>query len=274
MTYRTRTVLFIIAIVLFAVLGYGAVMYAQGYKYSFTEQRFFRTGAITLSANHDGDVYINDELDDSTSFIGSSFGSEGLLPNRYSVRLQAEGYSSWQKVATVQEGEVTDFPAVLILPTDSAVLAKVASESLVALHAPAVIVGAEQTPVPSPRRSTTVSPTPAPAGSVTLAKGVLTLATSDPSAPDVIADEVLGYTQAGSNDRIAYWTRNELWVLWLRDTSYQPFKKAGDRELITRFATPIARVAWYPDRDHLVVDAGGLRIVEVDTRGGVNIIKL
>jgi hypothetical protein len=73
---------------------------------------------------------------------------------------------------------------------------------------------------------------------------------------------------------VLYWTRNELWVSWERATDYQPYRAAGDRELIARWSVPIARAAWFRDRDHIVVDLGiTYRVLETDTRGGTNIVR-
>jgi hypothetical protein len=65
-------------------------------------------------------------------------------------------------------------------------------------------------------------------------------------------------------------------VSWIRNTDYQPFRAEGDTELITRFSTSIVRAGWFRDNDHIVVDLGNAayRILEADTRGGINIIKI
>jgi hypothetical protein len=264
MNYRTRTILFIVAIAAFAVLGYIAVMYGQGYKYNLSEGRFFRTGAISLKANDDAKVFINDKLQGGTSFIGNTFGKEGFLPGRYTVRLQRDGYSTWQKVATVSEGQVIDFPRVLLLPVDDdTVMARIASESAGLFVAPHIIVAPTKT-----GKSSSVQ------NSFFIKDKTLYRTLASSGTPQVVASQVLGFSFSNTEQTIAWWTRNELFVMWLRDTDFQPFKKAGERELITRFTAPIRYAAWYFDDAHLVVDSGAYKIVEIDTRGGVNIIKL
>ncbi len=61
MRRKTRRALFIIAVVIFLFLAYVAVFYAQGYKYSFGEGKFVRTGAIYVKVNADAKIYFNDE---------------------------------------------------------------------------------------------------------------------------------------------------------------------------------------------------------------------
>jgi hypothetical protein len=90
-----------------------------------------------------------------------------------------------------------------------------------------------------------------------------------------VAERVLGFSPADDGDRVLWWTRNELWILWDRDVGQQPVRTAGERLLLSRWTIPIVRAAWFRDREHVVVDLGtsGYRIVETDTRGGVNSIR-
>jgi len=90
-----------------------------------------------------------------------------------------------------------------------------------------------------------------------------------------IAQGVLGFMPTGNDSRVLWWTRNELWVFWKNGTNVQPFRVAGDREMVTRWAAPIVRAAWFRDDAHIVVDLGpsGYRVVETDLRGGLNIIR-
>ena len=97
MTKRTKKVLFYSAVVIFVLLSYVVILYAQGYKYSFSEAKFFRTGSINIKANEDAKVYLDGKFLNSTSFFGSSYTISRLLPGQYTVRLQKDNFSSWQK---------------------------------------------------------------------------------------------------------------------------------------------------------------------------------
>ncbi|MEK7506739.1 MAG: hypothetical protein AAB566_01640 [Patescibacteria group bacterium] len=73
------------------------------------------------------------------------------------------------------------------------------------------------------------------------------------------------------SDKEAWFNEREIWVKWRKNTSYQPFKKSGDTELITRYSQLVNDVQWYKDSDHLIADVGGiLKFIEIDTRGGIN----
>src|SRR3990167_5472025 len=116
MTKQTKRALFYSAAVIFALLSYVIILYAQGYKYSFSEAKFFRTGSIFVKANEDARVYLNNKFLNSTSFFGSSYTISGLLPGQYTVRLERDNFSSWQKKITVEEGLVSDYSRILLLP--------------------------------------------------------------------------------------------------------------------------------------------------------------
>ena len=69
-----------------------------------------------------------------------------------------------------------------------------------------------------------------------------------------------------------------MWVVWLEGQQYQPGQSEENKELVTRFSSPISGLAWFRDDHHLAVRFGKTefryRIAEIDTRGGINIIEL
>lgn len=271
MKRRTRRILFWIAVVLFGTASWVAVRYAQGYQYDFTAGRFVRTGAIAVSANTDARLFIDDRLIGSLSFLGRSAGQGRLNPGTHIIRLVRDGWSEWHKEALVEEGRLTEFPHVLLLPTDEDSLEALRSEASSSLDGARTLADAPS-PSPVPRGL----PTPAP--EVVVDRWALRgtqLWEMDTASGSLIAERVLGFSPADGNDRILWWTRNELWVLWDRAVDEQPAREEGERLLLSRWTTPIAGAAWFRDRDHIVVDLGalGYRVVETDTRGGVNSVR-
>jgi len=272
MKKRNRRIAFYICAVIFVVLGYVTILYAQGYKYSFNDGKFLRTGAISLKANTDAKVFVQDVLEGTTSFLTDSFSKGRLLPGRYTVKLEKEDYSSWKKTVVVEEGKVTDFPRVLLLPQSEDKIPDVIAQIEEAFLADGIVFNPTPTPRPSPRASISPSPTPALLP-VTLLKGVLTLHGEGPDL--ILTTKVSGFALAPSRRQLAWWNNNELWMMWLTDVdSHQPYHKAGDKDLITRFTAPIKRAAWFGGEDHIVVDSNGYKVVEIDKRGGINIIKI
>lgn len=268
MKKRTRRVLLVIAIVAFACISYVVALYAQGYKYSIARGRFERTGAVSIKTNTPATVTIDGQEAGTTSFLGNAFGANRLLPGVYRISAEQPGWTSWQKSAEIREGFVTDFPRVLLVP-----LSGEDRETFVA-RASAAFQESVLRPLP-PRRSARPTPSPTPLARGPYAFNEQFLVWEHDGASEVIASSAQGFAVPENTGRVLWWTGGELWVLWGSATSYQPLRAPGDRELVTRFSSPILRAAWFPDEDHVLVETGGQwRITEIDTRGGINILRV
>ena len=260
MTKMTKRALFYSAAAVFLISSYVIILYAQGYKYSFSENRFFRTGAVYLKINTSADVYVDDKLLGNTSFFNNSYRIEGLLPGRYVLRIQQNDYSIWEKSVTVDEGFVSEFSKIILLSKNEGGLEQLDKE--IALIFPSS----------PPTGGSTQAPSTVSASQLfVLKKGILLTSAEE---PEKIAENVKGFALSKDNNKLAWWTANEIWVMWLNDASYQPYHKNGDKELITRFSTQIKKAAWFRDEDHLVVDSNGYKMLEIDTRGGINIVEI
>lgn len=260
MTKRAKKLLFYSAVVVFLFLSYTAILYARGYKYSFDDQKFVRTGAINLDVNTGANIYFDDEFAGTTSFLGNSFSRGGLLPGQYAVRITKDGYTTWQKKISVQEGFLIDFPKIMILPETEEERERLIKEIEFILY-----------PSLSPSPSPSLTPTPQIKEPLYIKnKKLYSSAKLEP-----IANNVVGFTISQGGNKLAWWNGdNEVWVTWLGDSNYQPYHKKDDVLLITRFSTKIKRIDWFPDEDHILIDSLGYKIIEIDTRGGINIIKI
>ena len=116
MTRTTRRILFFCAFILFVAASYLVLVYAQGYQYDFATGKFTRSGAIYLKANTTANVLIDGKQEATTSLLGDSTSVGSLLPGVYTVSVQKDGWSSWQKKVTVTAGFVEDFNHVMLLP--------------------------------------------------------------------------------------------------------------------------------------------------------------
>jgi len=287
MSKSIKRVLFYSAVAVFLILSYVIILYAQGYKYSFSDNKFYRTGAMYLKVNTGADVYLNDKLLGNTSFFNNSYRIEGLLPGNYTIRMQKNDYSTWQKSVIVDEGFVSEFSKILLLPRDEKGLEELSKEIALIFSTP--------TPAPKPKPSPSPMPTPS-IEPFAIKKGILSTTNEElfdnaRSKPEIIAENVKDFVLSKDKNKLAWWTANEVWVMWLNDANYQPYRKKGDKELITRFSTQIKKAAWFRDDDHLIVDSASsprpelgtkapqvdsdrYKILEIDTRGGINIINI
>jgi len=89
-----------------------------------------------------------------------------------------------------------------------------------------------------------------------------------------IAEQVKGCIFSGDGKKIAYWNNNEIWINYIEDILVQPYKKAGDKELITRHSQIISQVIFYPNNEYLAyVNDDQIKIIELDSRDKRNIIN-
>lgn len=74
--------------------------------------------------------------------------------------------------------------------------------------------------------------------------------------------------------KVAYFSNSELWVFFLKDSSEEPRKSAGDKLFIVRLSEKIQDCAWL-NPDYLVFSSGGnVKISEIDSRDRLNMIDL
>lgn len=78
------------------------------------------------------------------------------------------------------------------------------------------------------------------------------------------------------NKKLLYYTDSELKITYLEKILIQPYKKAGEKELITRFAEKIKSAIWYPDdNEHIIFAVGNtIKITELDGRDKRNTVDL
>jgi len=73
--------------------------------------------------------------------------------------------------------------------------------------------------------------------------------------------------------KLMFFSNQEIWILFLEDFLVQPYKKAGEKELITRFSQKITDVVFFPDNEHLAFVVGDkIKITELDGRDRRNTI--
>src|SRR3990172_169430 len=94
---------------MFAVTA-GIIMYASGFRLDFGGGGFAKTGMILVKSVPDGaKVFLDEELAGATdSTIGS------LKPQTYHLKIEKEGFLSWEKDIEVKEKLITGVNAILL----------------------------------------------------------------------------------------------------------------------------------------------------------------
>jgi len=90
---------------------------------------------------------------------------------------------------------------------------------------------------------------------------------------NLLADEIQGIEFSSDNEKILYWTDHEIWALWLKEVWAQPYRKAGDKELITRYGGKILQAIWLArTNEHIIYSVVGaegkaqIKLTELDGR--------
>jgi hypothetical protein len=118
MTYRTRTVLFYILLVIFLVGGTGVVFYSQGWRIDFHTWTLEKVGALYLRT-FPKDASLR--LDGKPVKNGSGILSEGtlansLFPKTYTLDVSAPGFVPWRQTLVVQPRQVTERKYLVLVP--------------------------------------------------------------------------------------------------------------------------------------------------------------
>ena len=117
MTKRSRTILFYSFLFLFLLIAPASVLYSQGYRFDFQNLRVVQTGGIFVKASPKrAQVFVDGKLTKKTDFLDGSALISALLPKKYEIRVEKDGYSSWKKSLQVNVKEVTEIKSLILFP--------------------------------------------------------------------------------------------------------------------------------------------------------------
>ena len=117
MTKRTRTALFFSLVLLFSAATPALIFYSLGWRIDWKERRVAQTGAFYFKTDPaNAAIFINGKTEKKTDFFFGALLIDNLLPGTYEVKIEKDGYGSWQKNLIVQEKQVTEAKNVALFP--------------------------------------------------------------------------------------------------------------------------------------------------------------
>lgn len=120
----TRRKIFYTMALLFMVFVPLILLYSRGYIFNFKKSGLELTGGIFVKiVQPDVKVFVNSNLENETSFISRGTLITGLLPRRYAVRAEKNGFQPWEKAVRVNDEEVVEFRNVLLPPATTTPIA-------------------------------------------------------------------------------------------------------------------------------------------------------
>lgn len=106
---KNRTLISFAIAAAILLIGAVAIFYARGFKPDFKNGSFSRTGLIVAKSDPSGaQVYLNDRLTAATD-TNITF----LDPGTYRIRIQKDGYTTWEKDINVKADLATEINALL-----------------------------------------------------------------------------------------------------------------------------------------------------------------
>jgi len=119
MTKKFKKILFFAVLLSFCICTPVLILYSQGYRYDFQNYRIVQTGGLFFNISPPASrIYINNKLSKKTNFIFGSAFLSGLLPKNYEIKIEKEGYHSWQKTVKVNEQRVTEYKNIHLFSKD------------------------------------------------------------------------------------------------------------------------------------------------------------
>jgi hypothetical protein len=98
MTLRTRRIIYIIFIFLFFVITPAVILYTAGYRYNFQKNKIQKTGIFILKSKpEEARIYLNNKIRKKTTPARIA----NLLPGDYLIKIEKDGYYSWEKTLPV-----------------------------------------------------------------------------------------------------------------------------------------------------------------------------
>lgn len=116
MTKRFRTILFSILVILFIFIAPLVILYSQGYRFDLETKKITQTGAFYFKVlPKTGKIYLDEKLEKKTDFLFGTAFVDDLLPKKYEIKIEKEGYYPWQKLLEVQEKIVTEAKNIVLI---------------------------------------------------------------------------------------------------------------------------------------------------------------
>lgn len=146
MPKKLRDILLIIFVILFIIITTITSLYASGYKFNLTwPLRFNRllqkTGTLAVASKPSrAIVYLNGKAQHDLSFkpwrkdyLTTPVKVKNILPDRYELTLELEGYWPYQQTVYINSGEATFVEDVILFKADSPLLIKESPETKLSL---------------------------------------------------------------------------------------------------------------------------------------------
>ncbi len=114
MIVKRRIILYIVSFFLLVAVAIIAIFVANGYFFDFKTGKIKRQGMIVLrTVPKNVNVFVDEKFKKNKTPLDIS-----LFPGTYTLKVEKDGFITWQKTANVEAGLVTWFDYVFLVPKD------------------------------------------------------------------------------------------------------------------------------------------------------------
>ena len=119
MKKRGHTILFFFLLLVFFVVGPYMIMYSQGYRFDLSKMKLLATGGIYVKTNPgDASIYIDNKYQNRTAGFSRDLLTQNLLPKSHKIKIEKDGYHSWEKTLEVKEKLVSEAKYVILFENE------------------------------------------------------------------------------------------------------------------------------------------------------------
>lgn len=269
MTIKRRRVLFWASVLLFFVAIMPIILYSFGYRFSLETHSIQRAGGLSIASTPSTgtNIYINGALEKQTTFLSRDLFLQGLTPHTYSVRIEKEGYYTWEKSVTVNPERVTEIRALLVKqnPDNGTILLRGDYRSI--------------TEDDNDQKNIIITDSRGKKRFFSIDKKEfiqtpIYTATSTPvlssrAAALITEKNPTGFKYDSSGERVVWWKDASLLVTWLRGEDFLPLYTDASTILLFEGDYGIREAQFYPGQDAVIAAyANQLVVIELDGRGG------
>lgn len=254
MTARIRQLIFLLFVVAFLATSSATLLYASGYRFNWENRSIVKTGILSITGRpREANVYMNNRL------VASAlpFRSIQLIPGSYQIRVEKDGYFTWEKNLTVHPRETTFATEITLWRKEKPMrvddpreLAEWRAQLSASASPPPTFIYNNRFPVWQ-------------------TDGTLSFAsTESEKIPEPLPIVSRTKPEITWNAQRKSWLLKSDYELWFIDTE-------GGTQLIERSSQPITRALLLDDLPYLLTFAGDeIKILELDDRDRRNVVTL
>ncbi|HHD92235.1 MAG TPA: PEGA domain-containing protein [Candidatus Portnoybacteria bacterium] len=287
MSLKKRQILLLVCVIVFLVFSPLVIFYALGYKYSWQESRWLKTGAFYFQTNpSEAKIFIDKKNRGETSKL-----VDYLLPGLHSIALKKDNHQIWQKKLIIKPELVTNISR-LVLPLELINISRTNKNNfLSAIDLPdSSFYFQTSTKIIYQNKngfkkqySIKLFPESIQDCQIIASKNHLIVISKKGNLYLLenrkfikIASGVVKAQFASNDSKFLWQNKNEIWVYYFKNNFSQSINEEENEKLIIRLSQPIKQSIWlspWGQQIFFLADKS-VRLVELNSRGGTNIFTL